>query len=93
MSMRPWSTSLDVPCLVTCLIDSWISLSINQTFHVHVQSRWTVSVACLLFQLTERFGVHVQCHNFVCVTGGCEFFVPTLGTASHSRVRHGWKLQ
>ena len=35
-------------------------------------------VACLQFQLTEQFGVHVKCHNFVCVTGSCVFSLPRL---------------
>ena len=84
MSMRQWSTSLESPCLVACLNNSWTSLQIFQTFFVHVNSRWTVLVTYLSLQLTERFDVHVKCHNFVCVTGGCDFFTSTLGIASYS---------
>ena len=36
------------PCLVACLNNSWISLSIDQMFYVNVNNR------CLLFQLIER---------------------------------------
>ena len=55
MSLRQWSTCIEVPCFGCAsaqLLDFFLPL--HQTFCVHVESRWSVSVARLLTQLTER---------------------------------------
>ena len=72
--MRQWSTSLTFPVWLRCLNNSWTSCRLTK--HSTCMSRVAGLFRLLAFcsSWTERFGVHVKCHNFVYVTGDCDVF-------------------